>query len=112
MDRSAPCLAVILALGLAAPAVAIDTSIWKERLDAVLAAAPPDVVAFVTRARGCKHFAGEPDYDKERRDFLYKTLTELKCDQLDAAEVALRRKYAGSLPAQRALDVRGGEVAP
>ena len=106
------CLVVILALGLAAPAGAIDTAIENERLDAVLAAAPADVAELVRRTRGCNHFAGEPDYDKERRDFLNKALTELKCDQLDAAEVALRRKYAGSLAAQQALDVRNSVVAP
>jgi hypothetical protein len=108
----APCLAVVLLLGLAMPAVAIDDGAARERLVAVLAAAPADVKAFVMRARGCGHWAGEEPYNKERAADINKALTELKCDQLDAAEVALRRKYAGSLAAQQALDVRNSDVAP
>ena len=106
------CLAVILALGLAAPAVAIDDGSAQERRDAVLAAAPADVRDFVSRARGCAHWGGEEPYDKERAATISKAVTELKCDQLDAAEVALRRKYAGSSAAQQVLDIRNGDVVP
>ena len=105
-------LIIGLLLGLAAPAVAIDDGSARERLDAVLAAAPADVRAFVSRARGCAHWGGEEPYDKERAATINKAVTGLKCDQLDAAEVALRRKYAGSRAAQQALDIRDGGVVP
>lgn len=99
-------------LSLTASAWAVDGGIWKPRLEAVLAKAPKEVADFIWRAKGCQHFAGEEPYDKERADFLNKTMDKLKCNELDAAERMLRKKYAGSPDAQAALDLRDGEVVP
>jgi hypothetical protein len=97
---------------LATPALAVDPSVGVERVSSVIAAAPPEVAALLQRTRGCAHWGGEEPYNKERAAQIEKALIELKCDRLEADEVALRRKYAKSLPAQQALDVIDSEVAP
>ena len=103
-------LAMALTLGLAAPALAIDNAVEIGRINALIKAAPPEVADLVKRSLGCAHWGGEEPYDKQRAAQIERALTELKCSRREADEAALRRKYAGSPQAQRALDVLESQV--
>lgn len=54
---------------------------------------PADVQAFVERREGCEHWAGEPDYDAERRKQIAEAVDEL-CPGIDKQLAALRKRYA------------------
>lgn len=54
---------------------------------------PADVQAFIERREGCEHWAGEPDYDAERRKQIADAVDEL-CPGIDKQLAALRKRYA------------------
>lgn len=54
---------------------------------------PADVQAFIERREGCEHWAGEPDYDAERRKQIAEAVDEL-CPGIDTQLAALRKRYA------------------
>lgn len=53
---------------------------------------PSDVEKFIDKRDGCDHFRGEPAYDKERLDFLLKSIKKL-CTGTDSELFALKVKY-------------------
>ncbi len=55
---------------------------------------PRDVRVFVNRHDACQHFRGEEPYDKERRQFLEKSINET-CTGNDSQLRKLRSSYAG-----------------
>jgi hypothetical protein len=57
---------------------------------------PKDINDFIGWRDDCNHFAGEFNGDQSNRDQeLGQTMSELRCDKLDAAEKKLRKKYQG-----------------
>lgn len=63
---------------------------------------PADVQAFIERREGCEHWAGEPDYDAERRKQIEEAVREL-CTGIDMDLIKLRQKYARQPGAMAAL---------
>ncbi|MCA0248951.1 MAG: hypothetical protein LCH93_20250 [Proteobacteria bacterium] len=99
-------LAASVLLAMAAPAAlpAQDLDAILERFNAARKTAPTEIAAYMDRAEGCWHFAGEEPYDDARRAEINRALIELECTTLKADGQALRRKYARSAPALAALD--------
>lgn len=99
-------LAASVLLAMAAPAAlpAQDLDAILERFNVARRTAPEEIAAYMDRAEGCWHFAGEEPYDAARRAEINRALIELKCTALKADGQALRRKYARSAPALAALD--------
>lgn len=54
---------------------------------------PADVQKFIERREGCEHWAGEPDFDAERRKQIEEAVAEL-CPGIDKQLAALRKSYA------------------
>lgn len=73
---------------------AFDLDAALKRFEEAKVGQPPDVKAWMDRAEGCWHFAGEEGYDAERRAEIAKAIDELRCTSLKADEQALRAKYA------------------
>jgi len=59
----------------------------------VLDELPMDIQAFIERADGCLHWAGEEPYDAIRRQEIDKALQELRCLELKADLFALKAAY-------------------
>lgn len=99
-------LAASVLLSIAAPAAlpAQDLDAILARFNAARKTAPEEIAAYMDRAEGCWHFAGEEPYDDARREEINRALIELDCTTLKADAQALRRKYARSTPALSALD--------
>ncbi|TAJ84279.1 hypothetical protein [Reyranella sp.] len=99
-------LAALVLLAMTAPAAlpAQDLDAILARFNAARKTAPEEIAAYMDRAEGCWHFAGEEPYNAARRAEINRALTELKCTTLKADGQALRRKYARSAPALAALD--------
>lgn len=91
---------------MAAPAAlpAQDLDAILARFNAARKTAPEEIAAYMDRAEGCWHFAGEEPYNAARRAEINRALTSLKCTTLKADGQVLRRKYARSAPALAALD--------
>jgi len=53
---------------------------------------PADVQSFIERREGCEHWAGEPDYDADRRKQIEDAVKEL-CPGIDSQLAALRKRY-------------------
>lgn len=94
----------ILAAAVSVPAAAQDLDAILKRFNAARKTAPADVGAYMDRAEGCWHFAGEEPYDAARRAEIERALSELHCSRLKQDAQALRRKYARSAPVLDALD--------
>ena len=94
----------ILAAAVSAPAAAQDLDAILKRFNAARKTVPADVGAYMDRAEGCWHFAGEEPYDAARRAEINRALSDLRCDRLKEDASALRRKYARSAPVLDALD--------
>lgn len=94
----------ILAAAVSVPAAAQDLDAILKRFNAARKTAPADVGAYMDRAEGCWHFAGEEPYDAARRAEIERALSELNCSRLRQDAQALRRKYARSAPVLDALD--------
>jgi hypothetical protein len=101
----------ILLTSLVLFSVSAPAALPAQDLDAILArfnaarkTATPEIAAYMDRAEGCWHFAGEEPYSAARRAEINRALSELKCTTLKADGQALRRKYARSAPAIEALD--------
>jgi hypothetical protein len=69
---------------------------------------PPDALEFMQRFAGCKHWSGEDGYDDERAKEIETALADLRCDDLEADEAALRARYDDQ-PVVLALIDRGKE---
>jgi hypothetical protein len=54
---------------------------------------PADVQKFIERREGCEHWAGEPDFDAERRKQIEQAVAEL-CPGIDTQLAALRKAHA------------------
>jgi len=87
-----------------AGAMGLDTRI----LPAPAAAAPrlpPDAAAVVDRVATCAHFAGEFNGDQSEQDRrINATMTELRCDSLEADVAALRRKHSNDPAVLKAVE--------
>lgn len=65
---------------------------------------PVDVTAFVERVEMCDHFAGEFNGDQSEHDReVNATMTELRCNALDADRASLRKKYRADQNVREAL---------
>jgi hypothetical protein len=73
---------------------AFDLDAALKRFEEAKVGQPPDIKAWMDRAEGCWHFAGEEGYDAARRAEIARAIAELRCAQLKADEQALRAKYA------------------
>lgn len=85
-------------------AAAQDLDAILKRFNAARKTVPADVGAYMDRAEGCWHFAGEEPYDAARRAQIDRALADLRCTRLKEDATALRRKYARSAPVLDALD--------
>ena len=95
---------VILTAAAFGSAAAQDLDAILKRFNAARKTVPADVGAYMDRAEGCWHFAGEEPYDAARRAEIDRALTDLRCARLKEDATALRRKYARSAPVLDALD--------
>jgi hypothetical protein len=55
---------------------------------------PTEVFDYAGRRAGCAHFGGEPADDPDRRAQIEATMSELRCDTLEADAAALKARYA------------------
>lgn len=65
---------------------------------------PADVADYAVRRVGCAHWGGEESYDAARGREIAATVKQLRCDDLDRDEKALRRRHKADPAALRALD--------
>ena len=65
-----------------------------DSIHAEVARAPAPVQAFIVRRATCNHWSGEEPYDDERARQIARALGSLKCNRIEADELALRRRYA------------------
>jgi hypothetical protein len=76
-------------------------------------AAPPlpaDAAALIERVESCHHFAGEFNGDRSERDReVNATMTELRCDTVEADAGAMRTKYADAAAVLDALESAGAD---
>jgi hypothetical protein len=70
---------------------------------------PKDVAAFVETVMACDHFQSESfDLDDvSRKEFLEKTIRELRCEDLKTQYEALRQKYRKNSTILRFLNMHG-----
>jgi len=54
---------------------------------------PEDVATFIPRVVECNHFGGEDAYDKDRAEYLKKSVEEAGCGNIPKNEANLRQKY-------------------
>jgi hypothetical protein len=72
----------------------------------ILAAAdqlPVEVSAFLERRNQCTHWADEEAYDDQRAAEIDKALKQLRCDNVEAEEADLRRRFAEAQTVLNAL---------
>lgn len=62
-----------------------------------MASCPGDIQAWMDRAFGCGHFAGEEAYDEERRAYIEKQVKDLSCNTLGCDYKTLFAKYEGDV---------------
>ena len=67
-------------------------------------ALPGDVTAYVTRLRDCNHWGGEDATDAARGRAIAAAVKRLRCDDAEADERTLRRRYRGDPAVPKALD--------
>ncbi|MCW3834607.1 hypothetical protein ACFQ1E_03930 [Sphingomonas canadensis] len=63
---------------------------------------PAEVQQWVIRRQGCEHWAGEPDFDAQRRKQIEDAVAEL-CPGIDKTLAALNKKYAGDAKVMKVL---------
>jgi hypothetical protein len=103
-----PILAGLLCV-LAGPTLA--TNAGRAPIEGQLTNAPMEVVALAKRELECRRWSTVEISDEATDATVARALDSLHCDSLDAEVVALRRKYAQSPPALRALDF-AREISP
>lgn len=98
--------AAVVTIGFVAGGVHAQPSLDAilERFNAARKTAPVDIGAYMDRAEGCWHFAGEEGYDAARRAEIGRALRELRCAGLKSDEARLRRRHARSPEALAAID--------
>jgi hypothetical protein len=97
----------LLALSLLMPAEA--TAMTDAGESARMVRLPKAVIRLLERHESCVHFAGEFNGDGSERDRdVNATMVELRCDEVEQDEAALRRKYARRPDALKALDAVDG----
>jgi hypothetical protein len=96
-----PILAGLLCV-LAGPTLATNTD--PAQIEGQLKSAPTEVVALAKRELECRRWSNVEISDEATDAMVARALSDLNCTSLDAEVVALRRKYAQSPPALRALD--------
>ncbi len=89
---------------LPAPLAAAGLDDLLKSFDEARIGQPPDVAAWMDRALGCWHFAGEEPYDARRRAEIEAALRTLCCASLKADAAELARRHAGAPGALRGLD--------
>lgn len=68
---------------------------------------PKDIYEFIGWRDDCNHFAGEFNGDQSNRDQeLGQTMSDLRCDKVEAAEKKLRKKYQGKPDMLKWLNAR------
>ena len=65
---------------------------------------PADAAAYVERRIACDHWAGEEPYDAARARQIAAAAKRLRCNNIDADETRLRRRYARDPDVLKALD--------
>ena len=94
-------LVTVAALGLVQTS---DDEAWL-RLKARIESAPQPVATFIERRTGCNHWDGEVGSDEPaREEQVQRARKELRCDQLELDERALRLKYRMRAEVLRLLD--------
>lgn len=58
---------------------------------------PADIQAWMDRAYGCGHFAGEEAYDEERRLYIATQMKDLSCNTVGCDYKKLFAKYEGDI---------------
>ncbi len=79
---------------IALAALLLSAQALPDDLRARVEAQPRVIRHFVARRAMCHHFAGEEPYDDVRRREIGTALRRLRCDQVEADDVALRHRYA------------------
>lgn len=62
------------------------------------------MTAYVTRLRDCNHWGGEDATDAARGRAIAAAVKRLRCDDAEADERTLRRRYRGDPAVPKALD--------
>jgi hypothetical protein len=96
--------AILVILSAAKDLWSFDLDAALKRFEEAKVGQPPDIRAWMDRAEGCWHFAGEEGYDAARRAEIARAIAELRCAQLKADEQALRAKYASEPGTLEGLD--------
>ncbi len=65
---------------------------------------PAEVAALADRAAACRRWSNTEITDQSDDTLVEKELTTLKCSSLPDEVASLQRKYAGSEPAQKAIE--------
>lgn len=66
---------------------------------------PPDAAGVVDRVAMCAHFAGESNGNQSEQDKrISATMTELRCDSLEADVAALRKKHSNDPAVLKAVE--------
>lgn len=86
-------------LALSAQASGNDLAMSHETVREV----PTEVAALVRRAAACQHWSNVEITDLSDDTLVENELAKLKCGSLAADASTLQRKYAGSEPAQKAI---------
>lgn len=60
-------------------------------IERAVAAAPPQVRAFIERRRACNHWAGEEPYDEDRARQIRSAVRKLRCHAIERDGERLRR---------------------
>jgi hypothetical protein len=87
-------------LALSAQASGKDLAMSHETVREV----PAEVAALADRAAACRRWSSTEITDQSDDALVEKELTTLKCSSLADDAAALQRKYAGSEPAQNAIE--------
>jgi hypothetical protein len=65
---------------------------------------PKDLSQWISRMTDCDHWAGEEPYDQQRAEEIKNAVDRLKCNDLQAEEAALRKKYRAKPEVIRKFD--------
>ena len=84
--------------------VVMTTVTANPQLQTQSANLPPDVAAFIARRVGCQDAMSKLQAGKEDSDQLAVTFQSLRCSDIGADQLALRRKYDGLPGVLAALD--------
>ena len=65
---------------------------------------PADVLSYLDRRKGCAHWSGEEPYDAARGLQIAAAVKTLRCDDVEADETRLRKRYGSDPSVRKALD--------